>query len=337
MLLSTRRWFLGLAAAALLSGFNIGAFAQEGGGSVSGDLIGGALLIFRAPDNPPVGGGRLQGHRLTPKIAKEQNRIIARANAARSAPTPRYAEAEEQYRRAALLDPTDARSYAGLGNVYIDQKRFNDAIAQYEHAIQLKPDYSEALMPLGYALVGLNRLPEAIEKYQQALKIEPGNPEIHNNLGYLYNHSGRHNDAVASCLEAIRLLGETGESYKQGFQTRQEVLAHAYKNLGNAYTGLNNFEEAAKSLRQATKIEPTNAAAFFNLGLTLYSGRRYSEAIEAYKEVIKLRPNLVAARYNLGLTYLAINDKQAATAEYDALKPLDPKAAEQLRLLIRPY
>lgn len=321
--------------AALMMSICPTAMAQEGGGSVSRDLIGGALLIFRTPENPPVGGGRLQGHRITPKVAKEQNRIIARANAARSAPTPRYVEAEQQYREAARLDPTDARSYAGLGNVYLDQNRYNDAVEQYRHAIELKADYSDALMPLGYALVRLNRLPEAIEEYHRALKVEPGNPEIHNNLGYLYNHTGRFNDAIASCLEAIRLLGETGEAYKQGFQTRQEVLAHAYKNLGNAYNGLNDFEEAAKALRQATVIEPKSAAAFFNLGLTLYSGKRYSEAIEAYKEVIKLRPTLAAARFNLGLTYLAINDKDSAAAEYNALKPLDPKAAEQLRMMIR--
>ena len=329
------RCVLALVIALLSLGLSTPALAQEGGGTLNSDLIGGALLIFRTPENPPVGGGRLQGHRITPKVAKEQNRIIARANAARSAPTPRYAEAEEQYRQAAKLDPTDARSYAGLGNVYLDQKRYNDAVAQYQHAIKLKPDYSEALMPLGYALVGLNRFPEAIDDYKVALKVDPGNPEIHNNLGYLYNHSGRYDEAVAACLEAIRLLGETGESYKQGYQTRQEVLAHAYKNLGNSYTGLKNFEAAAKALRQATVIEPKNAAAFFNLGVTLYSGRRYSEAIEAYKEVIKLRPSLVAARFNLGLTYLAINDKKAAMAEYDALKPLDSNAAEQLRQMIR--
>ena len=329
------RSFLVAFATALFLISSPAALAQDGGGTVSKDLIGGALLIFRAPEDPPVGGGRLQGHKITPKVAKEQNRIIARANAARSAPKPRYVEAEQGYREAAQLDPTDARSYAGLGNVYLDQQRYNDAVEQYAHAIKLKPDYSDALMPLGYALVRLNRLPEAIADYNQALKVEPGNPEIHNNLGYLYNHSARYNEAVASCLEAIRLLGETGESYKQGFQTRQEVLAHAYKNLGNAYSGMNDFEQAAKALRQATVIEPKSAAAFFNLGLTLYSGRRYSEAIEAYKEVIKLRPTLVAARFNLGLTYLAINDKQAATAESDALKPLDPKAAEQLRAMIR--
>ena len=320
-------------AAILVIAVSLNAAGQDGGGSVSRDLMG--ALFIRPPENPPVGGGRLKGHRIAPKSAKEQNQLIARANAARSAPTPRYSEAEQQYRQAASLDPTDARSYAGLGNVYLDQSRFKDAVAQYQHAIELKSDYSDALMPLGYALVRMNRLPEAIETYQKAMKVEPGNPEIHNNLGYIYNHTGRHADAVAACLEAIRLLGETGEAYKQGFQTRQEVLAHAYKNLGNAYNGLKNFEEAAKALRQATVIEPKSAAAFFNLGLTLYSGRRYSEAIEAYREVIKLRPTLVAARFNLGITYLAINDKKSATAEYDALKPLDAKAAEELRLMIR--
>jgi tetratricopeptide (TPR) repeat protein len=309
--------------------------AQDGGGSLNRDLIGGALLIFRQPENPPVGGGKLQGHRITPRVAKEQNRIIARGNAARSAPTPRYSEAEQEYRQAARLDPTDARAYAGLGNVYLDQSRFNEAIEQYHQAIKLKPDYTDALMPLGYALVRVNRLADAIENYNQALKVDPGNPEIHNNLGYLYNHTGRYNEAVAECLEAIRLLGQTGEAYKQGYQTRQEVLGHAYKNLGNAYNGLRNYEEAAKALQQAITIEPNSASAFFNLGLTLYTGRRYSEAIEAYKQVIKLRPSLAVARFNLGLAYLAINDKKAATAEYDALKPLDEKAAEKLRIMIR--
>jgi len=314
-----------------------GVFAQDGGGSLNRDVIGGALLIFHQPDNPPVGGGRLQGHRVAPnpKVAKEQNRIIARANAARSAPTPRYSEAEEQYRQASRLDPTDARSYAGLGNVYLDQSRYLDAIEQYHHAIKLKPDYTDALMPLGYALVRANRLPEAIETYKDTLKVDPGNPEVHNNLGYLFNHSGRYDDAVAECLDAIRLLGQTGEAFKQGYQTRQEVLSHAYKNLGNAYNGLKNYEEAAKALRKATEIEPNSAAAFFNLGVTLFSGRRYAEAIEAYKQVVKLKPSLAAAHFNLGLTYLAINDKQSATAEYDALKPLDAKAAEQLRTMIR--
>ena len=101
------RSYSAILAATLILILSFSARAQDGGGSVNRDLMGGALLIFRTPENPPVGGGRLQGHRVTPKVAKEQNRIIARANAARSAPTPRYVEAEQQYRQAASLDPTE--------------------------------------------------------------------------------------------------------------------------------------------------------------------------------------------------------------------------------------
>jgi tetratricopeptide (TPR) repeat protein len=129
-------------------------------------------------------------------------------------------------------------------------------------------------------------------------------------------------------------LGETGQAYKQELQNRNEVLSNAYKNLGNAYNSLNQYNEAADALKHATEIEPKNAAAHFNLGLALYNGRRYSEAIEAYKAVIKLRPELAGAHYNLGLTYVAVNDKEAAQQEYNILKPLNAGMAAQLQRLI---
>src|SRR5688572_29194311 len=269
--------------------------AQEGGGTLPRDIPGGAALIFRKPENPPVGGGRVteRQERQTPRpTSQAQDQIIARGNAARSAPTPRYSEAEEEYRQAARLDPMDARAYAGLGNVYVDQGRYADAAEQYVKAVKLREDYTDALMPLGYSLVRMNRYDDAIATYKQTLRYEPDNPEIHNNLSYIFNHTNRYDDAIESSRRAITLLGETGQAYKQGYQTRNQVLSHAYKNLGNAYTGLKRYDEAGDALKQATLIEPNNAAAHFNLGLTLYTGGRYSEAVLAYKEVVSLSPSL---------------------------------------------
>jgi tetratricopeptide (TPR) repeat protein len=318
---------------------------SAGGGTLPRDITGGAALIFRPPENPPVhaepasgrgsaGGGKIASPARA-RPSKEQDRIIARGNAARSAAIPRYSEAEQEYRQAARLDPTDARAFAGLGNVYLDQGRFAEAVEQYKQAIKLKPDYTDALMPLGYSLVRLNRFADAIELYDATLNIEPDNPEIYNNLGFIYVHTEAYNAAIEACEKAIRLLGQTGEAFKQGYQTRNEVLSHAYKNLGNAYSGLKKYKEAAEALKQATVIEPKNAAAHFNLGLTLYTAGRYSEAIEAYKEVIKLRPTLAAAHFNLGLAYFAINDSTLAMAEYDTLKKLNPKMADQLYSMIK--
>src|SRR5215216_1469045 len=86
--------------AVLLAGVGAGAQDITGGGSLMRDITGGAALIFRAPKNPIVqlsgatGGGRVKTKDKTP--VRKQDPIIARANAARSAPNPRYSEAEAQ-------------------------------------------------------------------------------------------------------------------------------------------------------------------------------------------------------------------------------------------------
>lgn len=321
--------------------------AQEpaGGGSTVRDIMGGATLIFRSPKNPEVhdiagsqvtfGGGKVKGGKNTKPPARQQDQAIARANAARSAAKPRYAEAEQQYQLAAKLAPDDARGYAGLGNVYVDQGKFNEAVDAYQRALKIKPDYSAVMLPLAFSLARLNRFDEAIALYQQTLAKEPKNPEIHNNLSFAFNHTNKFEQAVDASQTAIKLLGDTGAAYVQGFQERTEALSYAYKNLGNAYNGLNRYDEAANALKRSAEIEPTNAAAHFNLGLTLYNAKRYSEAILAYKEVIKLRPTLAQAHFNLALAYVAVNDKANATAEYELLKTLNPDLAKQLQSMLK--
>ncbi|MDQ5843695.1 MAG: tetratricopeptide repeat protein, partial [Acidobacteriota bacterium] len=333
-------FFLSVVSALLAVNVN----GQAGGGSLSSEPVGGAALIFRKPENPKVdpaggaaraGGGRIPSRVRTTPAKVVQDKIIAKANAARSAPTPRYSEAEQQYKLAAQQDPTDERGFAGLGNVYLDQGLFNEAVGAYQQALKVKADYVPAYQPLGYALARLNRHTEAADTLKQALQYDPDNAEIYNNLAYTYVHAERYGEAVEAGQQAITLLGKTGEAYKQGRQNRNEVLSHSYKNLGNAYNGLKQYNEAADALKRAAEIEPNNAAAHFNLGLALYNGRRYSEAIEAYKAVLKLRPQLAAGHYNLGLAYVAINDKAAAREQYNILKPLNPAMASQLQGLIR--
>ena len=332
-------WLVGTALVlALTLPFGTYALAQDiTGGGVVRDITGGAALIFRAPQNPTVnltgGQGTLGGGKVKPRggskpLVRQQDKIIARANAARSASKTR--EAEEQYQLATKIAPDDARAFAGLGNVYVDQGRFGEAVTAYQQAIKLKPDYSAAYLPLAFSLARLNRYPESLDVYQQTLKFDPSSPEVYNNMSFAYNYTNRYQEAADSSQRAISLLGETGEAFKLGFQERNEIRSYAYKNLGNAYNGMKRYDDAANALKKAAEIEPKNASAHFNLGLTLYNAQRYSEAIESYKEVIKLRPNLAQAYFNLGITYYAVSDKPAAMAQYEALKGIDATMAKQL-------
>jgi tetratricopeptide (TPR) repeat protein len=329
------------------SGFQsaAGKQGQAGGGSLPNDPMGGAALIFRRPDNPPLhtesgssrtaGGGRISGPAKAKAATVAHERVMAKANAARSAPTPRYSEAEQQYKLAAAEDPNDERAQAGLGNTYLDQGRFKEASVAYRQALKVRPNYLVAYQPLAYSLARMGLYAEAADTLKQALQYDANNAEIHNNLAFVYVHTGRYADAVASSQQAIALLGKTGEAYKQELQVRNEVLSNAYKNMGNAYNELKQYNEAADALKHAAEIEPKNAAAHFSLGLALYNGHRYSEAIEAYKAVIQLKPNLAGAHYNLGLTYVAVNDQAGARREHELLKPLNAAMASQLQTLLR--
>jgi len=122
-------WLLCLGLAVAVSQAWPSATAQDitGGGSLVRDITGGAALIFRAPQNPSVssatGGGRVKPGKKPP--VRQQDSLIARANAARSAPKPRYAEAEQQYQLAAqIADHLDARS-----RVARDQRRLGVDLA----------------------------------------------------------------------------------------------------------------------------------------------------------------------------------------------------------------
>ena len=53
-------------------------------------------------------------------------------------------------------------------------------------------------------------------------------------------------------------------------------------------------------------------------------------AIAEFQRVIEKTPSFYQAYFNLGLTYIAINDKPAATAQYETLKGLDADLAKQL-------
>lgn len=312
----------------------------SGGGSLIRDITGGAALIFRAPQNPTVqpastgrvGGGRTTGRRTSTPVRREEQ-FLASGNAARKARKPQ--EAEKQYRLASQAAPTDARAFAGLGNVYVDQGSFKDAVDSYKQAIKLNPEYKPAYLPLAFSLARLQRYEDAIKIYEDLKLQDPGNPEVFNNLAVAFNEKGRHREAITNSLRAIELLGDTGQAYAQGFQERNELLSYAYKNLGNAHNGLGEFDQAATALKRSTTIAPANAAAYFNLGVTLYSAKRFSEAVVAYREVLRLRPALPQALYNLGLTYVAINDQKSAREQYEALKTINSDLAKQLEKAIK--
>jgi len=135
------------------------------------------------------------------------------------------------------------------------------------------------------------------------------------NLGEAYYESGKYEEAIESCKQAIRIDPDD---------------AYAHNNLGLAYAQLGKYEEAIKSYKQAIRIDPDLADPHYNLGLAYGESGKYKEAIESYKQAISIDPDAADAHYGLGLAYVDINDRDSALEQYEILKKLDTELANKL-------
>ena len=97
---------------------------------------------------------------------------------------------------------------------------------------------------------------------------------------------------------------------------------------------LSFLDEKIESCKQAIRIKPDYAVAYYALGIAYGGLGRYQDAIEACRQVIRIRPDDARAHCNLGAAYLGTGDKGSAIEEYKILKTLDAERANKLFTLI---
>lgn len=89
-------------------------------------------------------------------------------------------------------------------------------------------------------------------------------------------------------------------------------------------------EEAFRLEQAALRINPTYGDGWNHLGTLLAAAGRLTEATTAYREAVQHSPGLAIPRYNLAFRYLREGNLEAAIAELEVLRRLDPELAEGL-------
>jgi len=223
-----------------------------------------------------------------------------------------YSEAIDAYKQAIRINPDDADAYFNLGLTYGNLERYHEAIEAYKQAIRIRPDYAEAYFNLGWVYGELGLYSEAIEAYKQATRIKPNYAKVYYNLGWTYAKLGRWSKAIEAYKQVIRINPNYAEAYYN--------MGVAYGKLGykeslslerveREYRLRLYIEEEIKAYKQAIRINPDYAEAYYNMGLAFYSSRIWDaipsllKAIEAYRQVIRIDPNYVGIYDNLVKSY----------------------------------
>jgi tetratricopeptide (TPR) repeat protein len=158
----------------------------------------------------------------------------------------------------------------------------------------------------------------SVPLFEHAVRAVPGNWMALHYLGKAHVDEGRVELGIPLLEEAVRLNPDPADSYYI---------------LGKAYAQLGRFEEAVRAYSRTVALSPGYGEAYSDLGFALGRLGLRDEQERAYLRAISLLPGSPVAYFNLGLAYLGRGDREAARRMVEALRRVDPKAAEQLARL----
>jgi tetratricopeptide (TPR) repeat protein len=119
------------------------------------------------------------------------------------------AEADAEYRRSIALansDPhTDQWPYLDYGSFLLEQARGAEAIPLLEKAIAIAPQCADCHGKLGRALVATGKDEAAVAELEKAVALDPGNAQLHYALGHAYQAASMTDKAKKELAIAARM------------------------------------------------------------------------------------------------------------------------------------
>jgi tetratricopeptide (TPR) repeat protein len=268
------------------------------------------------------------------------------ARGAELAEKGQYAEAEQQFRAALLLDSQNADIYVSLAYVLGQQNKWDDAAAAAREALRLNPNHDDAHVNLGVALGKKGDWDGEITEEREALRLNPNAAPAHINLGVALGNKGDGDGAIAEYREALRLnpnddkahvnlgnaLGNKGDWDGEITEEREALRLDpnddkARVALGNALGNKGDWDGMITEEREALRLNPNNDMAHYNLGLALGRKGDWDGMIAEEREALRLNPNNDLAHVGLGIGLGHKGDLEGAVGEYRKALRLNPNNA----------
>jgi cytochrome c-type biogenesis protein CcmH/NrfG len=337
---SSARWMRSVLAGLCLVFCGTLVYAQEAGG----DLVGGAG-IFR-PKNPEAkrsgNANRPPRPRLSPaEIEEKYQDSISDGNDARD--ERKFTAAESSYRAAINLKPRDARAFYGLGNIYVDEQRWDDAEDAYRKAYEFAATNPDVVTALSFVLtqprsgaLNAKRFADAEYYARRATQLQPTSAVAFDRLGAALMARGIYNaDTEAALRKSVELdpnlvvaqvhlarvlrhLNRPNEAdpiYQSAINQAKDAPTLVL--IADSMQSEQRWADSAPVLRRALDLDAHNPGALFLTAKLLSVNRKYDEAEPILKSVIAVSPKFFLARSILGRCYLALDRFDDAFKTYD--------------------
>ncbi len=151
---------------------------------------------------------------------------------------------------------------------------------------------------MGQQALAINEPEQALEHFQKVVEIYPDIQGLHRAVGMLYLQRKEYPQAVQHLEKALR----------------EEEVFDVVSNLGSAYIGTEEYDNAEKYLRRALVLQPESPVCHKNLAVLYQKMKRDNDAIFHFEKYLDLQPNDVDTMQSYALYLTKIGRwKEAAT------------------------
>jgi TolB-like protein/DNA-binding winged helix-turn-helix (wHTH) protein/Tfp pilus assembly protein PilF len=122
---------------------------------------------------------------------------------------PRHAAAEQAYRRALELNPSNADAHLAYASYLRDAQRYAESLGECRESVRLDPQAPFSYVALGWTLLSMGRLEEARREFRKSLDIDSNYPAGLYFLARVEEQQGRVPEAIALLQKAVTSSGRT--------------------------------------------------------------------------------------------------------------------------------
>ena len=219
----------------------------------------------------------------------------------------------ESLARCRDLMPADADAHYQLGLSLEGAGRGLEAEECYRRAARLDVDREEYWMALGRCCRGLGRLADSQAALRRVIFLNPAHTAARSEMAETYLRQGRHQEALAEALAAIKGDPEVGHYHHQA--------ARIYKETGRD-------QDALLSLNKAVELQPHRSDWHMELGLLLEEMGERENALSEYEKACQWDPDSSRSFYLLGRLHHRLGRSLEALEELERAVALDPASVE---------
>src|SRR5204863_239040 len=212
----------------------------------------------------------------------------------------------------ALAD--DARGWLLKAQQHFQRQQWEKSRQAAAKALEIDPTLGDAEVILGLIATMRSDFSEAEKHFLRAVSFEPRNPRTHAYLGSTYLQEKRLDAATRSFGKVLELdPGNSAARYNLGLVALAadrpgEALGH-FDHVG-ALLQYRNDEAALRAFQQGVQEFPKSWKMRLGLGSALYLAGKYEEAARALLEAVRIEPSAAPAYYLLGHAYESASSRQ---------------------------